>query len=222
MAENLSMALAELLRKADAEPDVDTLCGGVRVIGNILSSKTWQYLCRARHIDREHRAGRRGDGAVVAVAVPGTGDHGVGSVGSSGLRGRGDVAVRVEVLRVVVRAGLQSRRAMLAAGSGDLELAPERVDVRVGVALEDVGDDVRRLPGRDLIDGRRLVRVVLVESLHRLGRAAVGRGWRHPARRRFRRRWSCGFAVRQFQGLIPFQRQCARHFRRAAPPAVAG
>ena len=30
MAENLSMALAELLRKADAEPDVDTLRDGVR------------------------------------------------------------------------------------------------------------------------------------------------------------------------------------------------
>ena len=32
MAENLSMALAELLRKADAEPDVVTLREGVRVI----------------------------------------------------------------------------------------------------------------------------------------------------------------------------------------------
>src|SRR5947209_1561891 len=31
MAENLSMALAELLRKADAEPDLDTLREGVRV-----------------------------------------------------------------------------------------------------------------------------------------------------------------------------------------------
>jgi hypothetical protein len=29
MAENLSMALAELLRKADAEPDVDALREGV-------------------------------------------------------------------------------------------------------------------------------------------------------------------------------------------------
>jgi hypothetical protein len=31
MAENLSMALAQLLRKADAEPDVDTLRDGERV-----------------------------------------------------------------------------------------------------------------------------------------------------------------------------------------------
>jgi hypothetical protein len=31
MAENLSMALAELLRKADAEPDLDMLREGVRV-----------------------------------------------------------------------------------------------------------------------------------------------------------------------------------------------
>jgi hypothetical protein len=36
MADNLSMALAELLRKADAEPDVDTLCEGVRVMTQAL------------------------------------------------------------------------------------------------------------------------------------------------------------------------------------------
>ena len=36
MAENLSMALAELLRKADAEPDVDTLREGVRVMTQAL------------------------------------------------------------------------------------------------------------------------------------------------------------------------------------------
>src|ERR1700693_319286 len=36
MAENLSMVLAELLRKADAEPDVDTLCEGVRVMARAL------------------------------------------------------------------------------------------------------------------------------------------------------------------------------------------
>src|SRR4030081_948951 len=36
MAENLSMALAELLRKADAEPDLDTLREGVRVMTQAL------------------------------------------------------------------------------------------------------------------------------------------------------------------------------------------
>ena len=36
MAETLSMALAELLRKADAEPDVDTLREGVRVMTQAL------------------------------------------------------------------------------------------------------------------------------------------------------------------------------------------
>src|SRR6202158_6215148 len=36
MAETLSMALAELLRKADAEPDLDTLREGVRVMTQAL------------------------------------------------------------------------------------------------------------------------------------------------------------------------------------------
>ncbi len=36
MAETVSMALAELLRKADAEPDVDTLREGVRVLTQAL------------------------------------------------------------------------------------------------------------------------------------------------------------------------------------------
>ena len=36
MAESLSMALAELLRKADAEPDLDTLREGVRVMTQAL------------------------------------------------------------------------------------------------------------------------------------------------------------------------------------------
>ena len=36
MADNLGMALAELLRKADAEPDVDTLREGVRVMSQAL------------------------------------------------------------------------------------------------------------------------------------------------------------------------------------------
>ena len=36
MADNLSIALAELLRKADAEPDLDTLREGVRVMTQTL------------------------------------------------------------------------------------------------------------------------------------------------------------------------------------------
>ena len=36
MADTLSMALAELLRKADAEPDLDTLREGVRVMTQAL------------------------------------------------------------------------------------------------------------------------------------------------------------------------------------------
>jgi hypothetical protein len=36
MAENLSTALAELLRRADAEPDMDTLREGVRVMTQAL------------------------------------------------------------------------------------------------------------------------------------------------------------------------------------------
>ena len=48
MAENLSMALAELLRKADAEPDVDTLREGVRVM-----TQTLMELEVAQHLDTE-------------------------------------------------------------------------------------------------------------------------------------------------------------------------
>jgi len=39
MAENMSMALAELLRKADAEPDLDTLREGVRVMTQALMAR---------------------------------------------------------------------------------------------------------------------------------------------------------------------------------------
>src|SRR2546421_635164 len=53
MAENLSMALAELLRKADAEPDVDTLREGVRVMTQALMElEVAQHLGaeRVRHV----------------------------------------------------------------------------------------------------------------------------------------------------------------------------
>src|SRR5258707_2634499 len=48
MAENLSMALAELLRKADAEPDLDTLREGVRVMTQALME-----LEMAQHLGAE-------------------------------------------------------------------------------------------------------------------------------------------------------------------------
>ena len=53
MADNLSMALAELLRKADAEPDVDTLREGVRVMTQALMElEVAQHLGaeRVRHV----------------------------------------------------------------------------------------------------------------------------------------------------------------------------
>src|SRR5438270_2315284 len=53
MADNLSMALAELLRKADAEPDLDTLREGVRVMTQALMElEVAQHLGaeRVRHV----------------------------------------------------------------------------------------------------------------------------------------------------------------------------
>src|SRR6478735_8666876 len=70
---------------------------------------------------------------------------------------RGDVAVGVEVLGVVVRAGLERGWAP-AVGSRDRELAPERVHVLVGVAGQDVGDDVGGLWADDLLAGWRRIR----------------------------------------------------------------
>ena len=47
MADNLSVALAELVRKADAEPDVDTLREGVRVMTQALMElEVAQHLVR--------------------------------------------------------------------------------------------------------------------------------------------------------------------------------
>ena len=60
MAENLSMALAELLRKADAEPDVDTLREGVRVMTQALMElEVAQHLGAERYQRSSDRQGER-------------------------------------------------------------------------------------------------------------------------------------------------------------------
>ena len=60
MAENLSMALAELLRKADAEPDVDTLREGVRVMTKALMElEVSQHLGAERYQRSPDRQGER-------------------------------------------------------------------------------------------------------------------------------------------------------------------
>src|ERR1051326_439869 len=60
MAENLSMALAELLRKADAEPDVDTLREGVRVLTQALMElEVAQHLGAERYQRSPDRQGER-------------------------------------------------------------------------------------------------------------------------------------------------------------------
>jgi transposase-like protein len=60
MAENLSMALAELLRKADAEPDLDTLREGVRVMTQALMElEVAQHLGAERYQRSPERQGER-------------------------------------------------------------------------------------------------------------------------------------------------------------------
>src|ERR1700730_2973470 len=60
MAENLSMALAELLRKADAEPDMDTLREGVRVMTQALMElEVAQHLGAERYQRSPDRQGER-------------------------------------------------------------------------------------------------------------------------------------------------------------------
>ena len=60
MADNLSMALAELLRKADAEPDVDTLREGVRVMTQALMElEVAQHLGAERYQRSPARQGER-------------------------------------------------------------------------------------------------------------------------------------------------------------------
>jgi transposase-like protein len=60
MAETLSMALAELLRKTDAEPDVDTLREGVRVMTQALMElEVAQHLGAERYQRSPERQGER-------------------------------------------------------------------------------------------------------------------------------------------------------------------
>ena len=60
MAETVSMALAELLRKADAEPDLDTLREGVRVMTQALMElEVAQHLGAERHQRTPERQGER-------------------------------------------------------------------------------------------------------------------------------------------------------------------
>jgi len=60
MAEKLSMALAELLRKADAEPDLDTLREGVRVLTQALMElEVAQHLGAERYQRSPERQGER-------------------------------------------------------------------------------------------------------------------------------------------------------------------
>ena len=60
MADNLSTALAELLRKADAEPDLDTLRGRVRVMTQALMElEVSQHLGAERYQRTADRQGER-------------------------------------------------------------------------------------------------------------------------------------------------------------------
>ena len=60
MAESVSMALAELLRKADAEPDLDTLREGVRVMTQALMElDVAQHLGAERYQRSPDRQGER-------------------------------------------------------------------------------------------------------------------------------------------------------------------
>ena len=58
MADTVSMALAELLRKADAEPDIDTLREGVRVMSQALMElEVAQHLGAERYQRTPDRQG---------------------------------------------------------------------------------------------------------------------------------------------------------------------
>src|SRR5919108_1854512 len=60
MADSLSMALAELLRKAEAEPDLDTLREGVRVLTQALMElEVAQHLSAERYQRSPERQGER-------------------------------------------------------------------------------------------------------------------------------------------------------------------
>ena len=60
MADSLSMALSELLRKAEAEPDLDTLREGVRVLTQALMElEVAQHLGAERYQRSPDRQGER-------------------------------------------------------------------------------------------------------------------------------------------------------------------
>jgi transposase-like protein len=60
MADTLSMALAELVRKAEVEPDVDVLREGVRVLSQaLLELEVAQHLGAAKHERTPERTGQR-------------------------------------------------------------------------------------------------------------------------------------------------------------------
>jgi transposase-like protein len=60
MADALSMALTELLRKAEAEPDIDTLREGVRVLTQALMElEVAQHLGAERYQRTAERQGER-------------------------------------------------------------------------------------------------------------------------------------------------------------------
>jgi transposase-like protein len=60
MADAVRMALAELLRKADAEPGLDVLREGVRVLAEaVMDLEVEQHVGAARHERREERTGQR-------------------------------------------------------------------------------------------------------------------------------------------------------------------
>ena len=60
MADTLSMALAELVRKAEVEPDVDVLREGVRVLSQaLLELEVAQHLGAAKHERTPDRTGQR-------------------------------------------------------------------------------------------------------------------------------------------------------------------
>lgn len=60
MAETLSMALAELVRKADVEPDMEVLREGVRVLSQALREvEVAQHLGAERHERTPERTGQR-------------------------------------------------------------------------------------------------------------------------------------------------------------------
>src|SRR3989440_8135096 len=60
MADNLSMALAELLRRADVEPEVDTVREGVRVMTQALMElEVAQHLGAERYQRSPDRQGER-------------------------------------------------------------------------------------------------------------------------------------------------------------------